>query len=57
MNVVVMVGGFVAVVRRDESAAVIHVDPGWDPAGRQRGAQRGGQPHGVFRKAEPVADR
>ena len=29
----------------------------WNPAGGQRRAQRGGQPHSVFGEAEPVAGR
>ena len=38
-----------------ERTAVVDIDPGRNPAGGQCGAQRGGQAHGVFGKAEPVA--
>lgn len=43
--------------RIDERAAVVHVDPGRNTAGGQRRAQRGGQPHGIFGEAKPIADR
>ena len=43
--------------RIDKGRTVVDVNPAGTPAGGQRGAQRRGQPHGVFGKAEPVAGR
>ena len=40
----------------DERRAVVDVDPVGDPARAQRGAQRGGQAHGVLGEPEPVPD-
>jgi hypothetical protein len=39
------------------NALPLYIDPGWDTAGGQRWFECGGQAHGVFGEAEPVAGR